>query len=99
MAMVPREGPKQTPVSNDINSLAAVALCCLGHFWWPLWWTQVGSHSRLKRPRYLWFLMVFKSGAKGRPLLLLLSDQLLDNREPKDNNKSASVRLLRMCFL
>ena len=50
MAMAPTEGPKQTPVSNDINSLAAVALCCLGHFWWPHWWTQVGSHSRPKRP-------------------------------------------------
>ena len=46
MAMVPTAGPKQTPVSNDNNSLAGVALCCLGHFWWPLWWTQVGSHVR-----------------------------------------------------
>ena len=36
--MVPTEGPKLTPVSNDINSLTVADTCCLGHFWWPVWW-------------------------------------------------------------
>ena len=72
MAMAPTEGPKQTLVSNDINSLAAVALCCLGHFGGP----KLGPIVDLRDPRYLWFLMIFKSRAKGWPLLLLLSDQV-----------------------
>ena len=38
--LVPAEGPKLPPVSNDINSLAAAHSCCLGPFWWPLWWPQ-----------------------------------------------------------
>ena len=36
--LVPSEGPKLTPVSNDINSLTAAGIGCLGRFWWPLWW-------------------------------------------------------------
>ena len=36
--MVPTEGPKLTPVSNDINSLPVAGTCCLGRFWWPVWW-------------------------------------------------------------
>ena len=43
----------------------------------------MGPIVGLRYPRHFWFLMVFKSGAKGWPLLLLLSDQLLDNREAK----------------
>ena len=74
--MVPTEGPKQTPVSNDNNSLASVVLCCLGHIWWPLWWPRVGPMVDKPDPRYLWYLMAFKSGAKEPPLLLLLSGQL-----------------------
>ena len=34
-------------------------------------------------PRYLWFLMVFKSRAKGWPLLLLLSNLVRNDREAK----------------
>ena len=51
--MVPTEGPKQTPVSNDINSLATEHLCCLGHFWWPLWWPPLGPMVDVRDPRYL----------------------------------------------
>jgi hypothetical protein len=36
--MVPTEGPKLTPVSNDINSLTVADTRCLGRFWWPVWW-------------------------------------------------------------
>ena len=36
--MVPSEGPKLTPISNDINSLTLAGIVCLGRFWWPLWW-------------------------------------------------------------
>ena len=36
--MVPSEGPKLTPVSNDINSLTVADTRCLGRFWWPVWW-------------------------------------------------------------
>ena len=49
--MAPTEGPKQTPVSNDINSLASVVLCCLGHIWWPLWWPRVGPMVDKPDPR------------------------------------------------
>ena len=74
--MVPTEGPKQTPVFNDINSLATGHLCCLGHFWWPLWWPPVGPMVDVRDPRYLWFLMTFKSETKGLLLLSMLSDQV-----------------------
>ena len=74
--MVPSAGPKQTPVSNDNNSLASVVLCCLGHIWWPLWWPEIGSHAGRSGLRWLWKTMVFKKGAKGRLLLLLLSGQM-----------------------
>ena len=36
--LVSTEGPKLTPVSNDINSLTVADTYCLGRFWWPVWW-------------------------------------------------------------
>lgn len=51
--LVPSEGPKLTPVSNDINSLTAAGIGCLGRFWWPLWWSPMtcDDNSQLKWAR------------------------------------------------
>ena len=55
---MPTEGPKLTPVSNDINSLTAAGIGCLGRFWWPEVFddgkaarvSASGSHDGLMRP-------------------------------------------------
>ena len=77
--LVPTEGPKLTPISNDINSLTAVPRCCLGRFWWPVWWpaffdddckaarvSASGSHDGLMRPPVgLRNRWLSKEGTKG----------------------------------
>jgi hypothetical protein len=77
--MVPTEGPKLTPVSNDINSLTVADTRCLGRFWWPVWWpaffdddckaarvSASGSHDGLMRPPVgLRNRWLSKEGTKG----------------------------------
>ena len=77
--LVPAEGPKLPPVSNDINSLAAAHSCCLGPFWWPLWWPQTNRVPWKKNDTPVAFgnLWLSKRGTKGAVVAVVLSAELL----------------------